>query len=92
MALIRRPSLPMVVTRPNMPFNYSPASSLGKSPIGAGYGGLPDRPSEWRKGFSMKSGLASMLPRPRQQRSLSYGGKFILTQHLAQYRQFLDPR
>jgi hypothetical protein len=83
MALIRRPSLPMVVNRPNVPFNYSPASSLGRSPSGTGYGGLPDRPSEWRKGFSMKSGLASILPRPRQQRSLSYGGKFILSDHLA---------
>jgi hypothetical protein len=85
MALIRRPSLPTAVIRPNVPFNYSPASSLGRSPSGTGYGGFPDRPSEWRKGFSMRSGLASILPRPRQQRSLSYGGKFILTEHLAQH-------
>ena len=77
MALIRRPSLSMA--RPNAPFNYSPASSLGRSPSG---GWLPDRPSEWRRGFSMRSGLASILP--RQQKSISYGGKFF-SQYLADY-------
>ena len=53
--------------------SYSPVSTLGPSPK-AGYGhdrGLPDRPSEWRKDFSMRSGLSSFLPRQRQS---SYGG------------------
>jgi len=53
--------------------SYSPASTLGQSPK-SGYGhdgGLPDRPSEWRKDFSMRSGLSSLLP--RQRRQSSYG-------------------
>jgi hypothetical protein len=79
-ALIRRPGSSMAVTRPQKPLDYSPASTLGRSPSGSGggYGGLPDRPSEWRRDFSMRTGLASILPRTRQRSSLSYGGEHFI--------------
>jgi hypothetical protein len=78
MALVRRPGSSMAVARPHMPLDYSPASTLGRSPSGSGrgYGGLPDRPSEWRRDFSMRSGLASILPRSRQRSLYSYGGAY----------------
>jgi hypothetical protein len=79
-ALVRRPGSSMAVTRPQKPLDYSPASTLGRSPSGSGggYGGLPDRPSEWRRDFSMRTGLASILPRTRQQSSLSYRGEHFI--------------
>jgi hypothetical protein len=77
---LTRPGSSMSMARSNsyMPstgnsFN-SPVSTLGRSPKTHGYDrGLPDRPSEWRKDFSMRSGLSSLLPR---QRHSSYGGMY----------------
>lgn len=83
-ALLRR-------SRPHMPFSYSPASTLGRSPSGSGRSynhGLPDRPSEWRRDFSMRKGIASLLPRTRQ-RSYSYGGSS--SDYGPQSRQILHP-
>jgi hypothetical protein len=77
MALAPRHNSPTALVGPHMPFTYSPASTLGRSSSMGGHphdGGLMDRPSEWRRGFSMRSGLASILPRSRQS-SYTYGGK-----------------
>lgn len=77
---LTQPGSSMSMAHPNsyMPYagntfdSYSPVSTLGRSPKAYGHdGGLPDRPSEWRKDFSMRSGLSSLLPR---QRPSSYGG------------------
>jgi hypothetical protein len=78
MALVRRPGSSMAMARPHMPFNHSPASTLGRSLSGSGHGGLPDRPSEWRRDFSIRSGLSSILPRSRQRSSSSFGGKHLI--------------
>lgn len=69
----------MAVTRPQTPFTYSPASTLGSSPGGMPYGGLPDRPSEWRKDFTVRSGISSLLPRSRNNRASYPAGMFSVS-------------
>lgn len=80
MALIPRPRSSLAIANPNMPLLYSPATNLRRSISGSGYQygrGLSDRPSEWRRDFSVRTGLASILPRSRRQSSVSRGGKSL---------------
>ena len=58
-----RPTSSMGMSRPNVPFTYSPASTLGRNPSECGCRGLPDRPSEWRRDFSIRSGLVDQNDR-----------------------------
>ena len=76
-ALTRRPGSSMMVSSPRTPFTNSPPSTLGRSPSVSAHIGLPDRPSKWRRDFSARSGLASILPRPRRQLSVSHGGTVL---------------
>jgi hypothetical protein len=89
MAMVPRHNSPTAFG-PHMPFTYSPASTLGRSLSMGGHphdGGLMDRPSEWRRGFSMRSGLASILPRSRQS-SYTYGGKQSFDEYLIRKLNF----
>lgn len=55
-------------------YPQSPASTLGRSSSRHGSEGnspLPDRPSEWRKDFSTRSGLSALIPRGMHRPSYS---------------------
>ncbi|KZP17080.1 hypothetical protein FIBSPDRAFT_35555 [Athelia psychrophila] len=59
-------------------YAHSPASTLGRTSNSGGRkndgnGALPDRPSEWRKDYSARSGLGALLPRGMHRSSRSVG-------------------
>ena len=76
MTLVPWHNSPTALVGPHMPFTYSPASMLGRSSSR-----FMDWPSEWCCGFSMRSGLASILPQSRWS-SYMYGDKQSLDESL----------